>query len=255
MTEIKQSIKNILHERIASPLYGTIIVSWCIWNWKILYLSLFVSESKVQDTKIEYIQNHFLDYNVLITYPLLSTLFLLTLMPFLSNGAYWLSLKFNRWKGDKKNEIERKQLLTVEQSIQLRELIVDQEKRFENLLSDKNSEIEQLKLQLEAYGNKNTESLNRGTSSTNTQNSASVKRIENLASKIRENSKLTKALNVINYHIQGGYAGLIDADGVDTDVLAFFESNELIENKGKGMYSLTDIGRRLNNALTNSKFE
>lgn len=251
MTDIRKSINSIINERISSPFYGTLILSWLVWNWKIIYLTFFVSESKIEGNKIDFILSKYSEINHLVFFPLVSTVVLLTLIPFISNGAYWLSLKFNMWKSDKKNEVERKQLLTLEQSIQLRELIADQEKRFENILSDKNSEIQQLKLQLERFTKQN----NVNPSIEKPQNESSLKRIQNLASKINENTSLTKAFATINYYIQGGYTGLIDADGVSTDILSFFESNDIIENKGTGMYSLTETGKKVNRALTNSKFE
>lgn len=251
MSEIKKSINAILYERFSSPLYGTLILSWLIWNWKIIYLTIFISEEKIEGNKIDYIISNYSDINNLIYFPLLSSLILLTAVPFVSNGAYWLNLKFNIWKSDKKNEVERKQLLTLEQSIQLRELIADQEKRFENILSDKNSEIQQLKLQMEERTKQNTVI----DSSQKIQSESSLKRIQNVTNKIKENPNLSKAFEIINYHIQGGYTGLIDTEGITTDILAFFESNDIIENKGKGMYGLTDMGKKVNKALTNIKFE
>jgi hypothetical protein len=251
MTDIRKSINSIINERLSSPLYGTLIVSWLVWNWKIIYLTFFVSENKIGSNKIDFILSNYSKINHLAYFPLLSTFVLLTLIPFISNGAYWLNLKFNVWRSDKKNEVERKQLLTLEQSIQLREIIADQEKRFENLLSDKNSEIQELKLQLEGYSKQNYNS----TTTEKPQNESSLKRIQNLAVKIKENVALSKAFSVINLHIQGGFSGLIDAEGINTDILSFFESNDIIENKGKGMYGLTETGKKVNRALTNSKFE
>lgn len=251
MTDIRKSINSIINERLSSPFYGTLILSWLVWNWKIIYLTFFVSESKIEGNKIDFILTKYSEINHLVYFPIISTAVLLTLIPFISNGSYWLNLKFNMWKSDKKNEIERKQLLTLEQSIQLRELIADQEKRFENILSDKNSEIQQLKLQLEGYSKQS----NVTSSTTKSQSESSLKRIQNLANKITENENLTKAFSTINYYIQGGYTGLIDSDGMTSDILSFFESNDIIENKGKGMYGLTETGKKVNRALTNSKFE
>lgn len=251
MTDIRKSINSIINERLSSPLYGTLILSWLVWNWKIIYLTFFVSESKIEGNKIDFILINYSEINHLVFFPLISTVVLLTIVPFISNGAYWLNLKFNIWKSDKKNEVERKQLLTLEQSIQLRELIADQVKRFENILSDKNSEIQQLKLQLEGHTKQN----NVIPSSTMPHNESSLKRIQNLAVRISENESLTKAFTTINYYIQGGYTGLIDANGMSTDILSFFESNDIIENKGKGMYSLTETGKEINRAISKTKFE
>lgn len=251
MTDIRKSINSILNERLSSPFYGTLILSWLVWNWKIIYLTFFVSESKIEGNKIDFILSNYSELNHLVYFPILSTAVLLTLIPFISNGAYWLNLKFNMWKSDKKNEIEKKQLLTLEQSIQLRELIADQEKRFENILSDKNLEIQQLKSQIEGFS-KQTDVT---TLATKSESEGSLTRIQNLASKIVENEKLTKAFETINYYIQGGYTGLIDSEGMTTEILSFFESNDIVENKGKGMYGLTETGKKVNRALTNSKFE
>src|SRR5688572_10158976 len=144
MTEdIKKSFNSILYERTSSPLFGTLIFSWCLWNWKIIYLTVFVSEDQVSGNKIDYIINNFSNPEYLLTYPLVSTFLLITIIPFLSNGAYWIELKFSKCKKDQKNIIDTKQLLTIEQSIDLREQIYKQEERFEKLLQSKNEEIRQ----------------------------------------------------------------------------------------------------------------
>ena len=36
MTDVKKSLNSIINERISSPFYGTLILSWLIWNWKYL---------------------------------------------------------------------------------------------------------------------------------------------------------------------------------------------------------------------------
>jgi len=131
---IKKSLGAILYERTSSPLYGALIVSWFIWNWKIFYLTFFISEDKIKIDKISYISENLNDINNLIIYPLVSTLILLTVISFVSNGAFWLNLKFENWKKDKKNIEEKKQLLTLEQSIEIREQLLNQENRFTKLL-------------------------------------------------------------------------------------------------------------------------
>lgn len=55
MNEFLKSIRAVLYDRVASPFYGTLIISWLLWNWKIPYVTFFVSESLLKMTKIEYI--------------------------------------------------------------------------------------------------------------------------------------------------------------------------------------------------------
>lgn len=145
--ELKKSISALLYERTTSPLFGTLIVSWSLWNWKVLYLTFFISENKlIGKNKIEYISENYNDSFNLLWFPLISTAILITLIPYLSNGAYWISIKFLKWKKDKKNEVEMNQLLTLEQSIELREQISNQELKLSKIVEDKNLEIKQLNL-------------------------------------------------------------------------------------------------------------
>ena len=119
--DLKKSFDQIIYERTASPFYGSFIISWCLWNWKIIYLTFFVSQDK-----IDYIVTNFSAFKNIFIFPLLSSIFIITLVPFITNGAYWLSLKFNKWRVDQKNLVDGKQLLSIEQSIELREQISKQ---------------------------------------------------------------------------------------------------------------------------------
>ncbi len=148
--EIKKSINSILYERVSSPFYGTLIVSWLIINWRISYLTIFVDQDKLDKNKIDFIIENYYSINSLIILPVISTLVLLTVIPFLTNGAYWLDLKFKTWRVNKKNQIEGKQLLTLEQSIILRTEMREMEDSFDKLLDRKNEEIKTLKTELDS---------------------------------------------------------------------------------------------------------
>ncbi|MDP5198565.1 hypothetical protein [Flavobacterium sp. DG2-3] len=154
--EIKKSINSIFEERVSSPFYGTLITSWLIWNWKIVYLTFFVDQDKLKGTKIDFIMNNYNDIWDLIYFPLISTVILLTVIPFLTNGAYWLDLKFTTWRINQKNDIEGKKLLTLEQSIKLRSDLRELEENFEKLLERKNGEIQLLQNQLNELNNSKT---------------------------------------------------------------------------------------------------
>ena len=86
--ELRKSFNAALYERASSPLFGTFFASWPVINWKIIYLTLFVSESNVSGSKIDYILNHYFDIKHLVTYPTISTLFVLIIVPFATNGSY-----------------------------------------------------------------------------------------------------------------------------------------------------------------------
>ena len=120
LQEFRKSVNNIFYERMVSPLFGSFIFSWAIWNWKIIYLTLFVKEEKLSINKIDYIANNYFDVWNLIWFPVISTLSLIIIYPFLSIGAYYLSIKFKSWKKNIRNIEEKKQTLTIEDSIKLR---------------------------------------------------------------------------------------------------------------------------------------
>ena len=253
ITELRNSINSILYQRVTSPLFGTFCVTWLVWNWKIVYTTFFIDEDKIDKNKIDYIVENFNDTAILIWYPILSTVILLTLIPFASNGAYWLSLKFEKWKVDNKNEIEKKQLLTLEQSIQLRGQIIESERNFDSLLQNKNREIKQIKGvvdELKSGKNKETGFIEKGSQADETEQDLLY-----TFNKVLKNEKLKIARNVINSHIQGGYSGLSKDENIDSKVLSYFESNDLIELMDQGMYKWTERGKRLNKRINDMEFE
>jgi hypothetical protein len=56
---IIDSFKNVFKERLNSCMYGTFIISWCIWNWEAIYLTLFIDQSLLSTNtgflKIDYL--------------------------------------------------------------------------------------------------------------------------------------------------------------------------------------------------------
>lgn len=241
MSDLRKSINSILHERLTSPLYGTFIVSWLVWNWKIIYLTIVVSESKLKTDKITYIKEHFYDLCNLLWYPLLSTILLLTIVPFISNGAFWLSTKFNRWKQEQKNLIERKQLLTLEQSIDLREEIARQEERFEKMLADKNLRIKQLEQILsDADSGKELEydSLDYQMD----------EELIQLAEKIRGDASLERHYKGVVSMIQAGWRA--DLSITPADFLALLESYDVIKKNTNSTYEWGSEGKAFHKLIS-----
>jgi hypothetical protein len=245
-TEIRKSIENILNERIYSPFYGSFTVSWLIWNWKIIYLTLFISEKSIKGSKISFIETNYSDINILFTYPLLSTLFIILIMPFITNGAYWISLLFSKWKTDKKNEIEQKQFLTLEQSIQIREELRNLEERYEKLVLSKENEIDLLKQQLSTIET-NLYSSDKKTNK--------LVNYEDEFNQVLDNPRLMNDFDGIISRIQGGYK-LSTSSGPSKDSIGYFESHDFITPapSGGGTYILTQKGKAFYKKYSDQKF-
>lgn len=147
MEDIIKSIKATLYDRVTSPLYGPFIMSWLICNWEIPYVTIFVSEDKLGNlNKLQYITEycHTISYWYLIWLPFISTALFILIIPFLSYGALWAKLRFDRMNHKIKNTIEGHILLTKEESLKLRiqhELL---KKEFGEMLKSKDDKIKEL---------------------------------------------------------------------------------------------------------------
>lgn len=148
--EFGNSINKILNERLTSPFYGSLIVSWLLINWKIVYLTLFIDSEEIEGNKIDYIVDNYSSYWSVFVFPIISAIILITLIPFVTNRAYSLSLFFSNKRREKKLEVEKSQVLTVEQSLQIRAEIQNQKVEFNKLLDEKNNEIKLLEIQIES---------------------------------------------------------------------------------------------------------
>ncbi len=244
LENIKKSINSVLYERVRSPLYGTIIISWVIWNWRIFYVTFFVSENIIHN-KLEYIQTHLYDYKHLIWKPLSSTAIILLLVPFVANGAYWLDLKFKQWRINQKHKIELKQFLTKEQSFKLRELVRKQEIELNELLIEKDEKIKNLELEL-SEKNKEKKNINSNEVALNSK----VKNYTEMQN-LLANKLLTRHFQIIKKLIDtGAYGDLVLADGFD-----FFEANDYITKIEGHKYTLSLKGKEFSKAIVNQNYK
>lgn len=140
MSEIRKSIYATLYERSTSPLWGTFIISWLVWNWKIPYVTFFVSEKVVSD-KIKFIVEHHSNWIDMIGAPAASTAIIIGLVPLLSNGAYWLTLEYQQWRTNKKREYEKDRLLTIEESTAILNDMALAEEKFVKTINKKDNDI------------------------------------------------------------------------------------------------------------------
>lgn len=161
INEWKNSFGTYVNERVNSPLYGTFTLTWIIWNWKLLYFLLFIDISEIpfkahgiRYSRIEYIEKFYSDPTYTLTGPFISTIVLISIIPFLSNAAYFVTLRFRQWRLEQKQVIEKKQLLTLEESVNIRLNIESQNNRYANIMQEKENEIAGLKLLSDELNNK-----------------------------------------------------------------------------------------------------
>ncbi len=143
ISEVRKSVQSILYERINSPLSGAFFLSWIVWNWKPVYYLIFADSVSII-TRIEYVEKNYHSYGNLIIYPILSTIFLIGVYPFVSTYAYKIWLWFKTWQNKIKNDMEKNTLLTVEQSFELRAELLNQERHYDEIIRNKEDEINNL---------------------------------------------------------------------------------------------------------------
>jgi hypothetical protein len=253
--DIKKSVNSILYERVSSPFYGTLIVSWLIINWKIPYLTLFVDQDKLDKNKIDYITENYCFIDTLLLFPIISTIFLLTVIPFLTNGAYWLDLKFKTWRVNKKNQIEGKQLLTLEQSIRLRTEMKAMEENFDNLLEGKNEEIKALKSELEAKSLINSDSTKIKTSKRTTRSGRGSSYSVSDYNQLKNNKKIFSVFEAITKSLRDTNQFPKD---IDEKVKEYYLVNEIVDEDedawGNKFYYLTFKGESIYKEHFNQTF-
>ena len=244
--DFKKSVNNVLYERLVSPLFGTFIFSWCVWNWKIIYLTLFVDNAEVAGHKIDFIISNYYDNKDLFLWPIISTLVLLLIYPFLAIGAYYVSLRFKKWKIDIRNTQENLQVLNIEDSIELRENIRNQAIRFDNLLSGKNKEIESLKTTIENY-KKQLGAINKGVSELPIESREDVYLEE--YNQLKTNAKLFELFGKIAPRAQREltmFTETLKLSTADRKMFDYFLANDLIERVKSNQYKFTEKGKLFN---------
>ena len=136
-----KSISTILYERLTSPWWGTLVIAWSIVNWRIIYLTVFVSSNEIEGNKIDYIISNYTNPWYIYGWPLIITVVLIGGGPFLEYYLYWLHLWFKERKYNKQIEVEKKQVLTIEKSAQLRQKMADLTSKHNRIVDDKDNEL------------------------------------------------------------------------------------------------------------------
>ena len=154
MQKIFETINDLLKDRIANPFTSAFILSWCILNYK--FIVILISNNTITNT-FNLIEIHSFRNICDIAlkgfiYPAVAALFYVFIYPVPSKFAYAFTLKQKRLLSELRNDIEKTQLLTLEESQRLRNHYVTEIKNLEDLLRQKELENDAL-----IVANKNTQ--------------------------------------------------------------------------------------------------
>lgn len=149
--EFLKSIRSQLYERAVSPLIGSIVISWALWNYK--FILLIVSGVSITE-KYRIIDQVLFStwqqtYLVGLLYPLITSLLYIYAYPYPAKYVFQFSRTRQKEIANIKRQIEDEALLTVKESRAIRREIYTLEEELQKDLERKDSEIERLKLDIE----------------------------------------------------------------------------------------------------------
>ncbi len=137
---------NPLIERVKSPLYGSFIITWIIWNWRIfITLAFFDKEDYKGLNVVEYVITNYLDWWNSLLIPLGITLLYVFALPFPDYWTLMFTEERRRKKIDKKIETGRKHFVEGNHYYDLRLKYNEEKKR----LTDIEEELLKAKAELE----------------------------------------------------------------------------------------------------------
>ncbi|HMI77690.1 MAG TPA: hypothetical protein VK484_02805, partial [Ferruginibacter sp.] len=152
LSDLGNSFNKIFEERISSPLYGTFIISWLIWNWKIIYLTIFINKDDIQPSnKIQYILDNYINWWVLLWFPLISTVVLITVIPLVANKLYKVHLYYERERTRDKEKSDAGNRLTIRQSADIRNEMMMLVENNQKQIDTKTNELKIARQQIDTW--------------------------------------------------------------------------------------------------------
>lgn len=150
--DILNSIKAHLYERSTSPLAGAFVLSWLVWNYRLVMV--FLSDLKL-DEKFEYISMLYPDvwtcfWSHAFFYPFLTALAVVLFYPLPAVPLFWYSRFVQMIQRKLRQKIEKEKVLSVEES---QDIILENIKikdEFSTQIKRKDEEIAALKAENEA---------------------------------------------------------------------------------------------------------
>lgn len=222
MSEVGEAVKKYLAEKFDSPFYSSVIGSWCAWNWKIFYITLFVDSDLLWYEKgilkIDYITNFYSwtnhpVYTLLhvVVAPFLSALVIMYPLP-------WVARHFYRRSLDIKNSNE---LVAVEKS---EELLTAKKRGLD--AARESLKVEQQTQDVVQEAKKNAVKSQRES-------------WEREYQKLAEDRLFKEHINNVADSIQMGRR----LDNVPSYAVSFFLSNDLIDSSNNGIFTFSTKGK------------
>ncbi|MGL1930608.1 MAG: hypothetical protein OCC45_02480 [Desulfotalea sp.] len=148
LKETINSLKGVLYERISSPLWGTYIISFSIWNWSALLI--IISDNKPMAEKVEFVKTTYVytegvfNYSI-VFYPLLISATLLMVIPALQT-LHFIYTEYVKAQGKiQRDKFESSTRLSIEQSNDLRQRIFNVQTSSQEITSFQDRGINALK--------------------------------------------------------------------------------------------------------------
>ncbi|MEZ2746033.1 hypothetical protein ACBQ16_12625 [Halopseudomonas bauzanensis] len=142
LKELSTSLKAQLYERVSSPILGSLLIFWLLFNWEaVVYFML--SDSKVED-KILYINENFKDIWVNVYSPLIYSSIFCLVYPLLSFIPFYIWEWVSSQKLKSKNNLSMSEPLSVERSIAIRKELLEKETKIRRVIIEHNEEKEEL---------------------------------------------------------------------------------------------------------------
>lgn len=243
--EVSNSIKAYLYERAVSPLMGGFIISWCIWNYKLILL--VISETPILE-KFSIINDKLYStwFEIIIyglALPLTTTAIYIFLYPYPAEYVFRFTQKRQRRLSNIKREIEGSTLLSIDEAREIRHKQYILEEQYNIAIDKKNNEIEKLKQDIITLSKENKA----------TDIDVSQKKTRWLSDDVNLNEIEEKILVNIEKHnmSENDILKMLNNDASDTEIkyyIGSLEGHGLITHDrnnsiGYDVYSITHEGR------------
>lgn len=135
--DLQKEIKSQLYDRVRSPLTGGFIVSWCFWNWRIIFTLFSELEYSAKIAELNFLIDSSGWWHIrLWLFPLITALFYIFVYPYLAKIPYQFSETRKKELKEIKQKIEDETPITQEEANRLRRVSLQKISKVESEMSE-----------------------------------------------------------------------------------------------------------------------